>query len=105
MLMAFFKQRQDCAASVLEPSVRSLGQLRDRDPRYRFDHRRAIGTAARESKPGRLTRRLASVKLPLLPVMRDGTFRQNGSSDRRWDVSQFALPSESMEKEKKISVF
>jgi len=52
---------------------------------------------------GWLTRRLASVKLLLLPVMRDGTFRQNGShpiGDGRSE-KLYCPTHQSMEKRKK----
>ncbi len=52
MLMAFFNNGK-IAASVLQSHafVSSVNSVIE-TPNYRFDHRRAIGTAARESKFG-----------------------------------------------------
>jgi len=51
MLMAFFNNSQLRPPCMRHVSVSSANSVIE-TPNYRFDHRRTIGTAARESKPG-----------------------------------------------------
>jgi hypothetical protein len=101
-----FQQRQDCGLRCTSHAFVTSANSVIETPNYRFDHRRAIaiGTAARESKPGLTDSPISIRKVATVTSHARRNFPPKWLIRSAMDVLSLHCPpqSESMEKRKKI---